>query len=171
MDKLIQDLLTYSRLTRDLMPIENVELAPLVAEVLDRFEEEFRESGAHVDVNGPLPPVLAHRIALYQVISNLVSNAVKFVAPGTRPKVRICAQKKRGRVRLWVEDNGIGIAGEHQDRIFGVFQRLHSLAEYPGTGIGLAIVKRAVERMGGRVGVDSAAGKGSRFWIEFRSAR
>ena len=68
-------------------------------------------------------------------------------------------------------DNGIGIAGEHQDRIFGVFQRLHSLADYPGTGIGLAIVKRAVERMGGRVGVDSAAGKGSRFWIEFRSAR
>jgi len=171
MDKLIQDLLTYSRLTRDLMPIENVELAPLVAEVLGRFEAEFRETGARVDVNGPLPPVRAHRVALHQVISNLLSNAVKFVAPGTRPEVRIYSQRKRGRVRLWVEDNGIGIAGEYQDRIFGVFQRLHSLAEYPGTGIGLAIVKRAVERMGGRVGVESATGKGSRFWIEFRSAR
>ena len=171
MDKLIQDLLTYSRLTRDLMPIENVELAPLVSEVLGRFEEEFRELGARVDVDGPLPPVRAHRVALHQVISNLLSNAVKFVAPGRRPEVRIHAQRKRGRVRLWVEDNGIGIAAEHQDRIFGVFQRLHSLADYPGTGIGLAIVKRAVERMGGRVGVESATGKGSRFWIEFRSAR
>jgi PAS domain S-box-containing protein len=168
MDKLIQDLLTYSRLTRDVMPLEEVELGPLVSEVLAHFDQEFRERKALVRVSGELPFVWCHRVALGQVLSNLVSNAVKFVAPGVGPEVEIGAEKKRGRFRLWIQDNGIGIAPEHQERIFGVFQRLHSLADYPGTGIGLAIVKRAMERMGGRVGVESALGKGSRFWIEFK---
>jgi signal transduction histidine kinase len=170
MDRLIMDLLTYSRLTREPMPNERVDLGPLVSEVLARFESELRERGAHVDVSGPFPAVLAHRISLEQVISNLVSNAVKFVAPGIPPRVRITAEKRDDRVRLWVEDNGIGIAPEHRDRIFGVFQQLHSPTRYSGTGIGLAIVKRAIERMGGRVGVESEPGNGSRFWIEFKPA-
>jgi signal transduction histidine kinase len=76
----------------------------------------------------------------------------------------------RQRVRLWIEDNGIGVAPEHHERIFGVFERLHRATDYPGTGIGLAIVRKAVERMGGRVGVESALGKGSRFWVELAAA-
>jgi signal transduction histidine kinase len=82
------------------------------------------------------------------------------------PAVTIGAEALDGRIRLWVADRGIGIAAEHQKRIFEVFQRLHGSAEYPGTGIGLAIVKKGVERLGGRVGVESASGEGSRFWIE-----
>jgi signal transduction histidine kinase len=169
MDQLIQDLLDYSRLARERIVFEKVDLGTLVPEVLARFAQEFHDRGARVETVGVLHPVLAHRVVLAQVLSNLISNAVKFVAPGTRPQVRIRSTKAEGGVRLWVEDNGIGIAREYWDRIFGVFQRLHSMAEYPGTGIGLAIVKRAVERMGGRVGVESEPGKGSRFWIELCS--
>jgi signal transduction histidine kinase len=169
MDQLIQDLLAYSRLARERIEFETVELRALVPEVLSRFAQDFQDRGARVQTVGVLHPVLAHRVVLAQVLSNLISNAVKFVAPGTRPEVRICSTAAGGHVRLWVEDNGIGIAREYWDRIFGVFQRLHSVAEYPGTGIGLAIVKRAVERMGGRVGVESQPGKGSRFWIELCS--
>jgi signal transduction histidine kinase len=113
-----------------------------------------------------LPAVLGHRPVLVQAVTNLITNAVKFVQHGVRPKVRISAKENAGRVRLWVEDNGIGIAAEHQERIFKIFERLHSVATYPGTGIGLAIVRKGIERMGGTVGVESEPGKGSRFWIE-----
>jgi signal transduction histidine kinase len=81
------------------------------------------------------------------------------------------SQQPANTIRLWVEDNGIGIASEHQKRIFGVFERLHGIESYPGTGIGLAIVQKGVERMGGKVGVESQLGQGSRFWIELRKAR
>jgi PAS domain S-box-containing protein len=168
MDKLIQDLLTYSRLTREQMPSEKVDLNLLLPEILARFGPELRERKAYVDVCGPFPGVMAHRVSLDEVVSNLLSNAVKFVAPGTGPRIRILAQETPERVRLWVEDNGIGIAHQHQERIFGVFQRLHSIGDYAGTGIGLAIVKRAIERMGGRAGVESEPGKGSRFWIDLK---
>jgi signal transduction histidine kinase len=114
--------------------------------------------------------VVAHPTTLAQAVANLLSNAVKFVAPGTRPRVRVWAEESEGWVRLWVEDNGIGIAPDDHERIFRVFERLHGVDVYPGTGIGLAIVRRGVERMGGRVGVESELGKGSRFWIELPRA-
>jgi signal transduction histidine kinase len=98
---------------------------------------------------------------------NLIGNALKFVAPGTQPAVRICAEERGQTVRLWVEDNGIGIPAGCEAQIFGVFTRLHG-DKYPGTGIGLAIVKKAVECMGGHVGVESSLGQGSRFWFELR---
>jgi len=101
-----------------------------------------------------------------QVVTNLLTNAVKFVGPGVRPHVRVWAEERDEWGRLWVEDNGIGIAQEHQDRIFRVFERLHGSEMYPGTGIGLAIVAKGTERMGGRAGVESTPGKGSKFWIE-----
>ncbi len=100
---------------------------------------------------------------------NLIANAVKFVAPGVAPQVRLRAEERAQTVRLWVEDNGIGIPPESLDRIFHVFQRLHT-TEFPGTGIGLAIVQKGMERMGGRVGVESTPGKGSRFWLELPKA-
>jgi signal transduction histidine kinase len=102
------------------------------------------------------------------VVSNLVSNATKFVPPGETPQVRIWAEEKGEFVRLWVEDNGIGIALEYRERIFRIFERLHGVETYPGTGIGLAIVQKGVERLGGRAGVESVEGVGSKFWIELK---
>ena len=116
-----------------------------------------------------MPPALGHRATLTQVVVNLVANGIRFVEPGRVPVVRVSAERVNGTVRLWVEDNGIGIDPAHHDRIFGVFERLHRTEEYPGTGIGLAIVRKGVERMGGHAGVQSAPGKGSRFWIELQT--
>jgi signal transduction histidine kinase len=110
--------------------------------------------------------VLGHENLLSQCLLNLLQNAVKFVARGRPPKIRIWTEDRGGRVRVWVEDNGIGIAKDQQERIFGLFQRLHRQDAYPGTGVGLAIVRKAVERMGGTTGVESEPGKGSRFWLE-----
>lgn len=169
MDQLIQDLLDYSRVSRVPVKIEAVELGPLVSDILGRCQAELRQRLAQIEVAEPLPCVLAYRVALDQVISNLVSNAMKFVGPGVRPVIRIRAERIGEVVRLWVHDNGIGIPPDQRDRIFGVFERLHPEARYPGTGIGLAIVKRAMERMGGGVGVESVPEGGSRFWIDLRS--
>lgn len=113
-----------------------------------------------------IPEVLGHPSTLDQVLTNLISNGTKFVAAGVRPRLRVRGELRDGWVRLWVEDNGIGIPEEHQTRIFGVFERLHKQEVYPGTGIGLAIAKKAMDRMGGRIGVESEVGKGSRFWFE-----
>jgi len=103
-------------------------------------------------------------------LTNLLSNALKFVPPGVQPRVQVWTETLPQYVRLWVEDNGIGIASENMDRIFGIFQRLHPRDQYPGTGMGLAIVKRAAERMGGRAGVESVPGRGSRFWVDLKPA-
>jgi signal transduction histidine kinase len=114
--------------------------------------------------------VSAHPATLEQALDNLIANALKFVAPDERPRIRIWAENLEEGVRLWVEDSGIGIDPAHRDRIFEPFQRLHGIETYPGTGIGLAIVRRSLERMDGRCGVAPQEGRGSRFWIELRSA-
>jgi signal transduction histidine kinase len=119
-------------------------------------------------VEDPLPVVLGHPATLSQVLTNLLGNALKFVPADRTPALRVRAENDNGRIRVWVEDNGMGIAAEHQERIFRVFERLHSGDDYPGTGIGLAIVRKAVERMGGAVGVESTPGQGSRFWVELQ---
>ena len=115
-----------------------------------------------------LPVMTGDPRAFKQIVLNLVSNAIKFVAPGVTPEVRIRAEEKGGFVRLWVEDNGIGIAAQYRERIFRIFERLHGVESYPGTGIGLAIVQKGVERLGGRAGVESTEGAGSQFWIELK---
>jgi two-component system CheB/CheR fusion protein len=166
MDALVQGLLEYSRLTRAELRPERVDLESLLSKVLEEMAGEIRERRAEVKVDGPLPAVLGHWAILGQVVTNLVSNAVKFVAAGVGPRALVRSEVLGARVRLWVEDNGIGIAREHHERIFGVFERLHKQEEFPGTGIGLAIVRKAIDRMGGRAGVESEPGKGSRFWIE-----
>jgi PAS domain S-box-containing protein len=170
MDRLIQDILAYSRLSRvDLRPYP-VSLASVVAEALRQLSSEVRDRQARVDVEAALPDVLGQHTILVQCLANLIGNALKFVAPEVQPRVQISAERRAGQegdqVRLWVADNGIGIAPEHADRIFGVLERLHGSEAYPGTGIGLAIVRRGVERLGGRVGVESRPGHGSRFWLE-----
>jgi signal transduction histidine kinase len=166
MDGLIQDLLSYSRLGRAELELEPVSLQSIAADVLEQIRLDLLERKASVSVEGPLFMVMGHRLTLTQILINLITNAVKFVAPGVHPRVCVTAEAIGPNVRLWVEDNGIGIAPEHQERIFRVFERLNKAEAYPGTGIGLAIVRRAMERMRGRVGVESEVGKGSRFWIE-----
>ena len=162
MDLLIQDLLAFSRLGREKVTISAVDLGLVIDDALAHMDG----SEADIEKENGLPRSMGNRTLLAQVFSNLVSNAVKFVAPKVRPRVRIRAEIHGERVRVWVEDNGIGISPEYHDRIFRVFERLNPGGGYPGTGIGLAIVRRAMDRMGGKCGVDSALGKGSRFWIE-----
>ena len=184
MDTLISELLTYSRLSRVEIQIQPIDLSVVVAVVLRQLDVELQQRQAQVTVEEPLPQVMAHRTTLAQILTNLLTNAFKFVAPGVQPRIRVWAEEReeedaktprhaqegnspQGKwVRLWVEDNGIGIAAEHQERIFRVFERLHGVETYPGTGIGLALVRKGIERMGGRVGVDSQLNQGSRFWIE-----
>jgi signal transduction histidine kinase len=169
MDALIQDLLSYSRVSRSDMGLTSVSLHEVAEEALEQVEADVATSGANVQVAPDLPMVMAHRVALVQSVANLIANGVKFMPVGRAPVIRIHAERENGHVRLWVEDNGIGIDAAHHERVFGVFERLHKSENYPGTGIGLAIVRKSVERMGGRVGVISAVGSGSRFWIDLTS--
>jgi two-component system, chemotaxis family, CheB/CheR fusion protein len=170
LDQLVQDLLTFSRLSRVELQFQNVNLAKVVQEVLIANGEDFQRRKALITV-GRLHSVFAYEPTLHLVVTNLLTNAVKFTKPGGKaPCVKIWSEQQDGRVRVWVEDNGIGIDPKAFTKIFGIFQRLHPGDEYPGTGIGLAIVQKGIERMGGTVGVESHPGKGSRFWIELAVA-
>ena len=170
MDRLIQDLLAFSHLSRAELSPTTINLSRLVADAILQLQAQITECHAKISVVEPLPAVLGHRATLAQAIANLISNAIKFVAPNVMPEVRIWAESSNHKVRVWIEDNGIGIPTGHSDRIFRVFERLHGIETYPGTGIGLAIVKRGIERLGGTAGVDSKIGSGSRFWIELPAA-
>jgi two-component system, chemotaxis family, CheB/CheR fusion protein len=169
MDRLILDVLTYSRAAVGDVSIEPVDTERVVREVI-RQHPELSEGGARIAVDSPLARVLGQEASLAQCLSNLLLNAVKFVAPGRAPEVRVRTEAIHSLVRIWVEDKGIGIEPEFHQKIFGMFEKLHRQDVYPGTGIGLAIVKKAVERMGGMAGVESAPGKGSRFWIQLPGA-
>jgi PAS domain S-box-containing protein len=168
MAAMIEDLLSYSRLSRAEIPLDPVQLEAAVDEVLRALAPDLQARAAEVTVERPLPSVVGHAPTLRRVLSNLVSNAIKFTRPGTAPRLRIRSERRGDVARTWVEDEGIGIAPEHHERIFRVFERLHGPEQYPGTGVGLAIVRKAVERMGGAVGVESREGQGSRFWFDLR---
>ena len=157
--------LKFSQVSQEAIELSPVSLEKTVAHVLQQCQTEIEEKQAQIEVVSPLPAVQAHAATLGQVITNVLSNALKFVAPGVHPRVRIRAEEKPDTVRLWVEDNGIGLAPAQKERAFRVFERLHGKA-YEGTGIGLAIVRKGTERMKGHVGVESTPGQGSRFWIE-----
>ncbi|UQA58479.1 sensor histidine kinase [Polyangium aurulentum] len=169
MQALIEDLLLYSRLSRAELSVGPVPLGEVIEEALEPLRGEIEAKAGEVIIDGPLPSVMGNRGVLVQVAANLLGNAIKF-GRGEPPRVRLRAELQGERTRLWVEDNGIGIAPEHRERIFGVFERLHAAEAYPGTGVGLAIVKRGAERMGGAVGVESVVGEGSRFWVELALA-
>jgi signal transduction histidine kinase/DNA-binding response OmpR family regulator len=166
MNTLTEDILTYSRLSRAAVELIPVSLEEVVEEVLTQLEADIRGKEADVTVEKPLPQVMGHYATLVQVVANLLTNGIKFVAPGVRPRVQLWTEERDDRVCLRLRDNGIGIDPEYQERIFHVFERLHGIETYDGTGIGLAIVRKSIERLGGRVGVESTPGQGSTFWVE-----
>ena len=170
MQTLIENLLEHSQLSRVEFRLTTVDLGSAVQEALKLLEGEIRATNAKISVNGKMPAVVAQPSVLVQSIQNLLSNALKFTKNGRAPRIRVSTEKVGERTRLYVQDRGIGIEERHFDRIFEVFERLHGQESFSGTGIGLAIVKKAMERMNGRCGVDSKVGVGSRFWIELAAA-
>lgn len=170
LNDLVQDLLDFSRLNRADVKMESVDLGRLLGRLQKEMEVEITEAEAEIEMEPICFFVRGHEATLETVVVNLLSNAIKFRKRDVAPKIKIFATERNGSVRLTIEDNGIGIAPEHHEQVFGVFNRLHKAGEYPGTGIGLAIVKRAVERMNGRVGIVSREGEGSQFWFELQKA-
>lgn len=167
MDQLITDVLNYSRSLRADMELKVVDFKTLTLGILESYPQ-FQAANVQVLLEGAFPKVRANEAALTQCISNLLNNAVKFVNPGTDPRVRIWAENTGPKVRFWFEDNGIGIKKEYQEKIWGLCQKLNR--GFEGTGLGLAIVRKAADRMGGSVGVESETGTGSRFWLELQAS-
>jgi signal transduction histidine kinase len=200
MDKLIVDVLHYSRAARGELSLAPVNVSRLLRGIIESYPA-FHSPQVEIRIEEPLPQVLGNEALLTQCFSNLLDNAVKFVTPGVAPRIRVRAEargvqspksKVQGPsvdnasgnadqpsrldfghrtsafpfVRLWFEDNGIGIPAEAHERIFQLFQRLDQ--SYEGTGVGLAIVRKGAEKMGGRAGVESAPGQGSRFWLDLK---
>jgi signal transduction histidine kinase len=164
MDQLIQDALVFGQTTEQSFVLSPVDVRHLVREVTE-LHPAFGQAHAEILFGPMMPSVMAHESALFQCVSNLLSNAVKFVPEGVRPQITITGSLDNGRVRICFRDNGIGISTSDQNQIFNLFHRVSHDSE--GTGIGLAIVKSAVEKMDGTVGVDSVLGQGSTFWMEF----
>jgi signal transduction histidine kinase len=174
LDRLIHDVLNYSKIVRGDIPLEPVDTQALLDEIICSYPN-LGPAHAQIMISPPLPKVRANRAGLTQAFSNLLGNAVKFVKIGVTPRILIRAEcngkiHTGNHVRLWFEDNGIGINKGAEKRLFQMFQRINRPEEYEGTGIGLAIVRKVVKRMGGEVGVESELGKGSRFWIELQEA-
>ena len=172
MQTLINDLLAYSRVSRAAHSPQRVALSKVLSEVLSDLESRIESSGAQVQTEA-LPEIWADPTQMRQLLQNLLGNALKFAHPGRPPQVRVSARLREASragetatALLTVEDNGIGFDNRYQDRIFAPFQRLHGRSEFEGSGIGLAIVRKIVERHGGRIHADGQPGQGARFHIE-----
>ncbi len=170
MDRLIQDVLTYSRTARQDLALTPVDTGKLLRDILESYPM-FHAPAADVQLEGDFPSVLAAEAILTQCISNVLGNAVNFVPPGVTARGRVWAEPLPDgeRVRLFFKDNGLGVEQDMHEMIFKIFQRASK--NYEGTGIGLAVVKKGVERMGGTVGLESQLGQGSTFWLELKRAR
>lgn len=167
MECLISDLLELSKISRSEQILEPVDPAKAISEALSQLSSDIEKSGAQVVVATDWPEVLGSHCLLVQVLSNLFSNSIKYVGAGVTPRIKIFPETSGSRrMKICVRDNGIGISEEFHMRIFQPFHRLHGESDYPGSGIGLAIVQKGAERMDGRVGMESAPGAGSTFWIE-----
>jgi PAS domain S-box-containing protein len=169
LDLLICDVLAYSKVSKGEIDLGAVDFESLIKSVIQAYPE-FQAPSASITIDGPLPKVIGHEAYLTQIVSNLLGNAVKFVAPGVLPTIRISAETHGQEVRFWFQDNGVGIEPRHHADIFQIFSRVYSDAQFKGTGIGLAIVRKAAQRMNGTVGVESELGKGSRFWLTLKKA-
>lgn len=168
MDKLILDALDYTRVLRQEIVLSAVHPELVLKDCIKSYPD-FQPPKADIQIQADFPLILANEAALFQCFSMLLGNAVKFVKPGTLPRVIVWAGKTDSKVTIFIRDNGIGIRREHYQRIFGMFQRLHTEHTYPGTGIGLAIVRKVAERMGAQVNVESEPGEGSTFYLVFKA--
>ncbi len=167
MGLLISDLLAYSRMERRSVEQQTVELLPLVERVLEEYAADIERLGARIDLSALQPTVLTtDREGLAVILRNLIGNALKFHRPGIYPELVMGNRLENGQHHLWVKDNGVGFDMKYSDKIFGIFQRLQRSDAYPGTGVGLALVSKAAQRMGGRVWADSAPEQGATFHLE-----
>ena len=164
-EDLISDLLDYSRLSFDALELQPIDLKEVISAVMEQVGPALKEVEAEITIDGDLPTVMAQKTILAQILANLVTNAAKFVPEERSPEIVIRCDEREERVQIWVEDNGIGVPEGQEDRIFGVFERLDQASDRPGTGIGLAIVRRGMERIGGKTGVERRA-VGSAFWVD-----
>ncbi|MEZ5664979.1 MAG: PAS domain-containing protein [Burkholderiaceae bacterium] len=167
MGLLISDLLDYSRMERRSMEPHALDIVALADQVIEGFEADIARQG--VQVRRQMEPVTltVDREGMAVVLRNLIGNAIKFSADRAHPQVEIGSRVGPDRIRLWVRDNGVGFDMQYHDRIFAIFQRLHRAEDFPGTGIGLALVAKAVQRMGGKVWAESRPGDGATFYMEF----
>jgi PAS domain S-box-containing protein len=166
MSILIEDLLQLTRITTKAKPFESVDLTDIVREVQTDLEMRLQETGGKIEV-GEMPRVEADPAQMRQLFQNLISNSLKYSKKGVPPVVQVESktEAKEGRCRVWVRDNGIGFEQQYADKIFNIFQRLHANDEYEGTGIGLAICRKVVERHGGKISASSELGKGAVFEV------
>jgi PAS domain S-box-containing protein len=170
MDVLIQDLLSYSRIARSELRPQVVELKTVLSEALIEMAGEIERRNARIEVPAPLPAVVGDPVLISQAVRNLVANAMQFARPGVPPLISVYSEQHNGKIRVWIEDNGIGIDPKYRNRLFRVFERLEPDEQNTSTGIGLAIVRRAAERMGGEVGFEPGLIHGTRFWLELPPA-
>ena len=164
MEMLVSDLLAYTRTIQSGTMPEPSDASAALREALSNLARAIAESDARIEFDA-LPSVPIHTTPLQQLFQNLVGNAIKYHKPGVSPVVRVCAQRQNSHWLFSVSDNGIGIEPEYQERIFGLFKRLHTGDEYSGSGIGLALCQRIVERHHGRIWVESQPGQGSTFYF------
>jgi PAS domain S-box-containing protein len=169
LDRLIQDLLSYTRVAREDAPLVPLDADKILRDIIENYPN-LHAPAAEVEVLGVIPRVLGREASLTQVLSNLLGNAAKFVPEGTVPHIRAWGEEIKDRVRIWIEDNGIGIGSQDHERIFQMFVQVNGSQLYGGTGVGLAIVKKAVESMHGTVGLESVEDGGTRFWVELGKA-
>jgi len=166
---MVDGVLAFTKVARAELELQEVSVDSVVSDII-QGSAEFQAPAAQLRIQAPLGRVLANRAGLQQCLANFLDNAVKYVAPQVVPAVVLRSEPRGEFLRIWIEDNGIGIPEGEQDNLFQMFQRMNNARGYEGSGLGLAIVRRAAERMGGKVGVESTPGQGSRFWIELKTA-
>ena len=171
MRQLIDDLLAYSRMERRNIVRSDVDLSGVVSALLEEFEPQIKSNAVDVQVALPSIKLYTDLESLVQVLRNLIDNAIKFSGQEAEPKIEIGGKLDGDICIVWVQDNGIGFDMRYKDRIFEIFQRLNRMDEYPGTGIGLAIVEKAMQRMDGRIWVESQPGQGASFYLEFSGVK
>ncbi|MDE2389106.1 MAG: PAS domain S-box protein, partial [Betaproteobacteria bacterium] len=166
MNELINDLLAYSRMERQQLESDTLDLSILVRQALEECSEII--TAHQIEIAAHLPPlrVRGDREGLALVLRNLLENAIKFSQHSMHPRIEFGSEQEGQRISLWIRDNGIGFDMKYNLRIFEIFERLHRLEDYPGTGIGLALVKKAMQRMGGRVWAQSTPGEGATFYLQ-----